>query len=268
MKTLESQLADYGERQRELHGPISPGELAVTLGQSDRKARLPSPRRRGLWVGVTSAAATLVVFGLIPPLVNSDTPSSVANTVATTPAVAPAIPSSSGWSRIPHDEAVFGGEGGQEMLSVVSGGPGLVAVGQGDDGAAVWTSVDGVSWSRVPHDDSVFGGGEMRSVTAGGPGLVAVGQEGTGFSDDFGWGHQDAAVWTSVDGISWSRAPYDQAVFGGPSNQSMVNVTVGGPGLVAVGWDDSNAAVWTSVDGITNHLVPSPAQRVGIRFRR
>ena len=27
-------------------------------------------------------------------------------------------------SRIPHDEAVFGGEGGQLMLSVTDGGPG------------------------------------------------------------------------------------------------------------------------------------------------
>jgi len=85
-----------------------------------------------------------------------------------------------GWSRIPHDEAVFGDEGGEEMWSVVSGGPGLVAVGisRGDDtDAAVWTSVDGITWSRVPHDMDVFGEAEMRSVTVGGPGLVAVGKK-------------------------------------------------------------------------------------------
>ena len=74
MKTLERQLADYGERQRELHGPISPDELTVTLGQSDQKAPLPPHRRRGLWIAVTSAAATLVVFGLMSLLVNTDTP--------------------------------------------------------------------------------------------------------------------------------------------------------------------------------------------------
>ena len=166
------------------------------------------------------------------------------------------------WSRIPDDEAVFGGESAQTMSSVTVGGPGLVAVGAdgnsyGDNpDAAVWTSVYGIVWSRVPHDMDVFGGGEMRSVTAGGPGLVAVGQEGTGYTDEGRPGRRDAAVWTSVDGITWSRVPYDEAVFGGPSNQSMVSVTVGGPGLVAVGWDDTNAAVWTSVDGITWSRVP------------
>jgi hypothetical protein len=166
------------------------------------------------------------------------------------------------WSRVPHDMDVFGG-GKIEMRSVTVGGPGLVAVGLDGSGyiedwdAAVWTSVDGITWSRVPHDLDVFGPGEMRSVTAGGPGLVAVGQEGIGYSDETGRpGRQDAAVWTSVDGFTWSRVPYDEAVFGGPSNQSMVSVTAGGPGLVAVGWDDTNAAVWTSVDGITWSRVP------------
>jgi len=166
------------------------------------------------------------------------------------------------WFRVPHDEAVFGGEGEQTMSSVTVGGPGLVAVGVDGSGyspdwdAAVWTSVYGLVWSRVPHDESVFGGGEMRSVTVGGPGLVAVGQEGTGYTDETGPGRQDAAVWTSVDGITWTRAPNDESVFGGPSNQSMVSVTAGGPGLVAVGWDDTNAAVWTSVDGIIWSRVP------------
>jgi len=176
------------------------------------------------------------------------------------------------WSRVPHDEAVFGGTRGQRMNSVTAGGPGLVAVGSvdsvGNDGdvdAAVWTSVDGIAWSRVPHDEAVFGGAHeqwMNSVTAGGPGLVAVGSVGSE-------GDADAAVWTSVDGTTWSRVPDDEAVFGGVGDQVMNSVTVGGPGLVAVGvgagrmtvdegqvdWDPS-AAVWTSVDGITWSRVP------------
>ncbi len=77
------------------------------------------------------------------------------------------------WSRVPHDEAVFGEA---TMFSVTAGGPGLVAVGFGRDrSAAVLTSPDGVVWSRVPHDEAVFGGGVMWSVTVGGPGFVAVG---------------------------------------------------------------------------------------------
>ena len=58
---------------------------------------------------------------------------------------------------------------------------------------------------------------------------------------------------TVPNAFSWSHVPDDEAVFGGASNQSMWDVTAGGPGLVAVGMDESNddgdAAVWTSVDG-------------------
>jgi hypothetical protein len=166
------------------------------------------------------------------------------------------------WSRVSHDDAVFGGEvgpssGGSFMEDVTAGGPGLVAVGQAEPNAAVWTSVDGITWSRVPHDEAifggevglVFGGANMNSVTVGGPGLVAVGFDG---SPD---GGGVAAVWTSVDGIRWSRVPHDDVVFGGDNDgyygQEMLSVTAGGPGLVAVGSDVGRAAVWTSVDGIT-----------------
>ena len=164
------------------------------------------------------------------------------------------------WSRVPHDEAVFGGEAEQVMTSVTAGGPGLVAVGidnsGGDRDAAVWTSPDGIAWSRVPHDEAVFGGEAeqvMTSVTAGGPGLVAVGSGGPIAS-------RKAAVWTSPDGIAWSRVPHDEATFGGERGQEISSVTVGGPGLVAVGWaapgDDHDGAVWTSPDGITWSRVP------------
>jgi hypothetical protein len=177
------------------------------------------------------------------------------------------------WSRLLHDEAVFG-DG--EMGSVTEGGPGLVAVGgfggNEDEGAvgdaAVWTSVDGITWSRVPHDDDVFGGMREQwigSVTVGGPGLVAVGGAGqlSGFDDNPDGIGGSAAVWTSVDGITWSRVPHDEAVFGGPGESWMNDVTPGGPGLVAVGISGRNeeegvaaAAVWTSVDGISWSRVP------------
>ncbi len=141
------------------------------------------------------------------------------------------------WSRVPHDEAVFGGDGAQQIFSVTAGGPGLVAVGidgtldTEEGNAAVWTSADGFTWSRVPHDEAVFGGaGEQRmlSVTSGGPGLVAVGFDWPADTDLV-----DAAVWTSPDGFTWSRVPHDEAVFGGEQEQKMLSVTAGGPGLVA-----------------------------------
>lgn len=133
------------------------------------------------------------------------------------------------------------------MFSVTVGGPGLVAVGSdgsGDDfDAAVWTSVDGVTWSRVPPDESVFGRAGIQmmvSVTAGGPGLVAVGSDGSG--------DEDAAVWTSVDGLTWSRVPDDESVLGGVRSQMMLSVIDREQGLVGVGRDDvdgdRDAAVW------------------------
>ena len=78
------------------------------------------------------------------------------------------------WERVPHDEAVFGGEGYQSMWSVAAGGPGLVAIGSdrvsdgGPDNAAVWTSPDGLAWTRVPHDEAIFGGGQRRDGGRGG----------------------------------------------------------------------------------------------------
>ena len=74
----------------------------------------------------------------------------------------------------------------------------------------------------------------MSSVTVGGPGLVAVGQEGVNSQGYTGAG--SAMVWTSVDGMSWSRVPHDEAVFGGEGAQFMHSVSAGGPGLVAVGF--------------------------------
>ena len=163
------------------------------------------------------------------------------------------------WSRVPHNEAVFGGEGDQEMVSVNVGGPGLVAVGwEGslfDQDAAVWISPDGIAWSRVPHNEELFGGWsdqEMVSVTAAGSGLVAVGPD----LSDF-----EAGVWISPDGVTWSRPPADTTAFGGEHIQSMMSVTAGGPGLVAVGWEatwgDIDATAWTSVDGISWSRVPT-----------
>ena len=183
------------------------------------------------------------------------------------------------WSRVPHDEAVFGGADNQQMLDVTVGGPGLVAVGVDGQNvwdyslgqvAAVWTSVDGVTWSRVSHDDAVFGekdgsedwaGQVMFGVTSGGPGLVAVGADISPLSGVWTWG---VAVWTSVDGVTWSRSPYDGEPLGldeltGWRGVFMRSVTDGGPGLVAVGsdvQDDEDSLVWTSVDGITWSRVP------------
>ncbi len=160
------------------------------------------------------------------------------------------------WTRVPDDQAVFGGPGGQEALSVTAGGPGLVAVGSADSyqSAAVWVSADGYTWTRVPHDEAVFGGPgnqEMVAVTAGGPGVVGVG------GDSAGQG--TVLAWVSADGYTWTRID-DEAVFGGPGGQSAGPVVAWEEGLVLMGGDDSGGdldpAVW-----VRPMVTPGPVSR-------
>jgi hypothetical protein len=189
------------------------------------------------------------------------------------------------WTRIPHDEPVFGGAGSQNMIDVVSAGPGLVVVGiidhayagarrspfeirpdqvfvpsgRDDIDAAVWVSPDGLTWERVPDPDGVFSGPgsfgaadeAMEAVAVGNGLIVAVGSA-----------DANAAVWVSSDGLSWQRVPNDDEIFGGSSGQSMHDVIYTGERFVAVGTDLNGAginatssvmrgAVWTSEDGWT-----------------
>jgi len=176
------------------------------------------------------------------------------------------------WVRAPHNPEAFGTgkvpDAGTEMEDVVAGGPGLVAVGSVDEGeeqssAAVWTSRDGVTWARVPHDEKVFGGvgsQGISSVTLGGPGLVAVGAEEP--NTDVAMGGLRAAVWTSPDGVTWSRVPDDEAIFGGGEGDEtgMDDVVAVGSGLIAVG----GRMAWTSPDGITWTRVPDAETIFGI----
>jgi hypothetical protein len=157
------------------------------------------------------------------------------------------------WTKVPHDEDIFGRS---SMHSITQGGPGLVAVGVDEtepDGPAtvfpvVWTSPDGYNWTRVPHDPSVFSEGSgMVDVASGTSGLVAV-----GFEKRDGW--PVAAVWTSPHGLSWTRIPHDEAIFGS-TYEDMSSVAAVGDGFVAVGgWGGLRA--WTSPDGITWTRIP------------
>lgn len=60
MKTLERQLADYGEFQRELHSPVTPNELTVRFEQPDRV--LGPSRRPPRWVYVVAAAVAIAAL--------------------------------------------------------------------------------------------------------------------------------------------------------------------------------------------------------------
>jgi hypothetical protein len=172
------------------------------------------------------------------------------------------------WSRVPHDPAVvghwpttspgnepFGWGLSAQMRDITPGGPGLVVVGNIYRGAgptfgAVWTSPDGLRWTLAADQIEASW---ISAVTEGGPGLVAVGAAGMALGNPRDAGDQDAAVWTSPDGTTWSRVPSQADVLGGPGS-GMLAVAAGGPGLVATGHDERSGdalAVWTSVDGIT-----------------
>ncbi|MEE8407790.1 MAG: hypothetical protein V3S32_11660 [Acidimicrobiia bacterium] len=280
---LLQQLADYGAFHDENQGYIDVADVfaagnSVSPSDTSLYAVPRRSNRFGVWVAVAAVVLTVLLIGVIPLLFSNQETPPADTVVATTLAesapttLAESTPTTLGelvlipgtWSQVPHDEAVFGGEGEQNMFGVTAGGPGLVAVGAtggwfGDGDAAVWTSVDGITWTRVAHDENVFGGANsqtMWDVTVGDFGLVAVGHDGHGILDDVP--DVDAAIWTSVDGDSWSRVPHDEEVFGGAW---ITSVTVGGPGLVAVGgtdgyFTDGDAVVWTSTDGITWSRVP------------
>jgi hypothetical protein len=138
------------------------------------------------------------------------------------------------WSRVPHDESVFGGEGDHEMFDIVAGGPGLVAVGSG---STVWTSVDGFAWSRGPHvkgvDEPFNGRPAIVSVASRGRELVAVGGGGW-----FVGGVSGSPVWTSPDGVTWSRFT-DELVF----SADLTLVIASGPGFLLF----NNYGVWEAV---------------------
>ena len=148
-------------------------------------------------------------------------------------------PDGSMWTRVAHDEAVFGGPGDQrvEAVTTLSDDRGWLAVGSDGQGdAAVWVSSDGSTWARIAVEG--LGGPAdqvLLDVVAGQRGLVAVGSDGG-----------SAAAWTSPDGTAWARTDL------GPGRASAL--AVGDTGLVAVGstaGDDLDAASWHSADGTT-----------------
>jgi hypothetical protein len=140
---------------------------------------------------------------------------------------------------------------GAQMINVVPGGLGFVAVGamlEGADASAVWTSVDGESWNLVPPQAD-FAHSFMWSVATGGPGLVAT-----------GWYRNpepSVAFWTSADGGTWarSRQPPNGEAFQGRSVVDADGTVVAVGELVTGG----AAAVWSSPDGISWRMVSGAA---------
>ncbi|MFI5227033.1 MAG: hypothetical protein ACHQ3P_10195, partial [Candidatus Limnocylindrales bacterium] len=152
------------------------------------------------------------------------------------------------------------------MNSVASGPSGFMAVGGSCASGecfdeTVWTSTDGQTWHQAaPLPVEATYVAVTRAVVAGGPGWIVGGWR-SGDPQD-----APAAVWTTVDGTSWTEGTIEvpaDATLGG---------TVGGIAVsrgtdVAVGTVKSatsrSAAVWTSADSTTWKPVPADASFTG-----
>lgn len=180
------------------------------------------------------------------------------------------------WQRASGDDA-FGSPDERVTVHDVVGTPeGVIAVGsvsQGvDEGGqtlpAIWSSQDGHTWHRSLLDHHH---GIARSVVTHGSAIVAVGS-----SDSA------AAIWFSTDGTSWQRIAnaafqpdLPRTTEGPEPSMSLVSVTAGGPGFVAVGENsrleqpgllndaDIRAVVFTSTDGTEWTRVPHDAEIFG-----
>lgn len=135
-------------------------------------------------------------------------------------------------------------------LALAAGLGGLAAIGSDADGRAMsWHSADGTTWL---DPRATFGKGagtdrvKVTDVIDDGPGWLAVGREDPYCNFNCDLDPVKALVWTSADGLTWTRIA-DQQTF---SRGAMTSVAHTSTGFVAVGSAGLNAAAWTSPDGL------------------
>jgi len=136
-----------------------------------------------------------------------------------------------------------------EMLAIAAGGPGYVAVGNGN---SAWYSTDGSDWSlaKVPPAPTEFftsrgyGAPEvaMHQIVVRGDTLVAFGTASYHTEDR---GMTSPVIWVSPDGRTWADVP--EALEDGEEG----TVAVGPRGFVAASNEDGQIVFRTSADGRT-----------------
>ena len=116
---LLQQLADYGAFHDEEQGYVDVDD-ALAAGNAVVPSGTPlyvAPRRStriGVSVAIAAAALTVLAIGVIPLWINNQetppagtiVPTAPSESTPTTLAESPPIPGT--WSRVPHDETVFG----------------------------------------------------------------------------------------------------------------------------------------------------------------
>ena len=126
-------------------------------------------------------------------------------------------------------------------------------------------SPDGRTWTRAKVDDAA--GRAMDQVVATDHGFVAIGEAEYSFHAGFGGG---AAIWTSPDGRTWTRA-HDKRT--PPRGTALGSVVAGAGGFLAKAsfeYSEGNtkplppvtAGIWRSTDAI--HWEPIPGTPLGV----
>jgi serine/threonine-protein kinase len=162
----------------------------------------------------------------------------------------PPFPERINWVRVT-DQRELGGAGYQVINRGAVGDSRLVVVGyaieDGDQNAAVWTSIDGMNWAR--QYGGPFGGPGAQGASAvayDNSGFVAIGTDVD--SPTVG----DAVVWNSDDGTDWAPVEQQDVALAGDGIQQFRKLISTPEGLVAVGWDTrrgtQDAAIWRSQD--------------------
>jgi hypothetical protein len=144
---------------------------------------------------------------------------------------------------------VFGGDGEQEMTTVLAVGDGLLALGRNGDDAGAWTWTPDDGWE--PVDSSALGGDGSQVINSAavvsGTEIIAVGNDSPVSGDD------TAAAWRSPDGgATWGRLPTAPSFISAGGAHARA-VAVGPDGRIVVGGledasGDSSAVIWTTLD--------------------
>jgi hypothetical protein len=140
--------------------------------------------------------------------------------------------------------------------SIAAGPTGIVAIGTIGDHFATFTSPDGKLWT--PHPDAFpmpsLGTDlvELTDIVTTGDGWIVVGRRDENCAFDCGLTSKRAYVWTSPNGINWTRVPDQASLKGGGMNA----ITQAGAGFVAAGVSNGHAAIWSSPDGRDWSRVP------------
>ena len=143
------------------------------------------------------------------------------------------------WTRVAHDESVFGGEEVVRMWAVAASDNEFVAVGD-----SVWRSEDGLTWERSPSP-----GGKLFAVIYDGTQFIAGGMGSGG----------GQGIYRSADGVEWTELPIEQALVDWDPSP-LLDITKTDWAYVAVG-GGVESRIWRAADiGLDMEVVYKPTR--------